>query len=452
MLRELTQQRCAGYRLISCPNRVIVRGVSPLFCRGYASIHSQDPSWRRIPQWENVSDTEYLDYKWQMNNSIYNARQLYTFLEGVLPRNIPSRTGQTHAPHSYYRMITASNFLDDIKDGAERSPMSIRLTPHILSLIDWTNPLNDPLLRQFVPLGSQIAPDHPRLRLDSLDETADSPVKGLVHRYTNKALFLGRLNGWANWRPASSVCPVYCRFCTRSYSVGVNTEIVAKSRFLPIYKKWDAMFDYIEQTPHLYDIVVSGGDSYNLTPEQLRYIGERLLKIPHVRRFRFASKGLAICPSRILDRSDQWADVLIDISNQGRKLGKQVALHTHVNHPNEITWVTAAAAQRLFEEGVTVRNQTVLLNGVNNDLQVMQQLIQSLADINIQPKAYITAKSMYSSQPLPTLRDQLRAHGLYIGDAGQVKWKNGNRHHPRNWPVAVKTYGMSLIIFLDFFT
>lgn len=88
-------------------------------------------------------------------------------------------------------MITASDFLGDIRDGAERAPMSIRLTPYVLSLIDWTNPLNDPLLRQFVPLGSQIAPDHPRLQLDSLDETGDSPVKGLVHRYTNKALFLG---------------------------------------------------------------------------------------------------------------------------------------------------------------------------------------------------------------------------------------------------------------------
>lgn len=151
------------------------------------------------------------------------------------------------------------------------------------------------------------------------------------------------------------------------------------------------MFDYIEQTPHLYDIVVSGGDSYNLAPEQLLYIGERLLKISHVRRFRFASKGLAICPSRILDRTDNWADVLIGLSNQGRKLGKHVALHTHINHPNEITWVTATAAQRLFEEGVTVRNQTVLLKGVNSDLHVMQQLIQALADINIQPVIFLAA-------------------------------------------------------------
>ena len=145
------------------------------------------------------------------------------------------------------------------------------------------------------------------------------------------------------------------------------------------------MFDYIERTPQLHDIVVSGGDSYNLSSEQIRYIGERLLDIPHIRRFRFATKGLAVCPSRILDPTDNWASALIDLSNRGRKSGKQIALHTHINHPNEISWVTVAAAQRLFEEGVVVRNQAVLLNRVNNDLESMQRLIRTLADINIQP-------------------------------------------------------------------
>lgn len=71
--------------------------------------------------------------------------------------------------------------------------MAIRLTPHILSVIDWSNPIDDPVRRQFIPLGNELIPDHHRLKLDSLNEEHDSPVKGLVHRYPTKALFLGKL-------------------------------------------------------------------------------------------------------------------------------------------------------------------------------------------------------------------------------------------------------------------
>jgi lysine 2,3-aminomutase len=100
---------------------------------------------------------------------------------------------------------------------------------------------------------------------------------------------------------------------------------------------------------------------------------------------RFASKGLAVCPSRILDTSDTWAAALIALSSQGKQRGKQTALHTHFNHPNEITWVTELAAQHLFENGIVVRNQTVLLRGVNDDVQTMSSLIRKLADMNVQP-------------------------------------------------------------------
>lgn len=145
------------------------------------------------------------------------------------------------------------------------------------------------------------------------------------------------------------------------------------------------MFEYIESTPAVQDVVVSGGDSYYLQPEQLQLVGKRLLQIPHVQRIRFATKGLAVCPMRIIDRSDGWTDTFINISNLGRSIGKQVAMHTHFNHPREITWATERAARYLFEKGVTVRNQSVLLKGVNDDLRTMSTLIRKLADLNIQP-------------------------------------------------------------------
>ena len=145
------------------------------------------------------------------------------------------------------------------------------------------------------------------------------------------------------------------------------------------------MFDYIANTPQVHDVVISGGDTLTLDPKQISDIGSRLLTIPHVSRIRFASKGVAVCPNRIIDPNDEWADALIQLSREGRKLGKTVALHTHFNHPREVTWVTRVAAQKLFQEGLTVRNQTVLLNGVNDDVDTMFELIRALAEMNIQP-------------------------------------------------------------------
>ena len=154
------------------------------------------------------------------------------------------------------------------------------------------------------------------------------------------------------------------------------------------------MASYISDTPIITDVVVSGGDSYSLAPDHLSMIGEQLLAIPHIRRIRIATKGLCVAPSRTLDEEDGWTSALIQLVQRGKELGKHVALHTHFNHPNEFSWVTREAAQKLFENGVTVRNQSVLLKGVNDDVETMGKLIRELADNNIQPVC-----------PLPPLHD-----------------------------------------------
>lgn len=113
---------------------------------------------------------------------------LYAFLESVLPEEIP-------APRTVNGgNITRKEFMEDVGRGMKQAPMSVRLTPHILSLVNWSDPINDPIRRQFIPIGSSIVPDHPQLVLDSLAETRDSPVQGLVHRYPHKVLFLGTLH------------------------------------------------------------------------------------------------------------------------------------------------------------------------------------------------------------------------------------------------------------------
>ena len=296
--------------------------------------------------------------------------KLLAFLAAVLPAEIPPSNTDSRLS----QVKSREDFMADVEAGMRVAPMAVRLTPYILSVANWADPLNDPIRRQYIPLASTIVQDHPKLSLDSLHETDDSPVENLVHRYPEKVLFL-----------ATKVCPVYCRFCTRSYGVGGNTEFLTKTSIKPGRRRWEAMLEYIEKTPVIQDVVVSGGDSYYLSADHVRFIGERLLAIPHIKRFRFATKGLAVSPTRILDRTDGWTDAFVEISNKGRALGKQVAMHTHFNHPNEITWITEKAARYLFAQGVTVRNQTVLLRGVNDDVNTMSILIRKLADLNIQP-------------------------------------------------------------------
>ncbi|MEY5026044.1 MAG: hypothetical protein RLZZ244_1572, partial [Verrucomicrobiota bacterium] len=264
-------------------------------------------------------------------------------------------------------------FYADLTAGLKFAPMALRISPHLLSLIDWESP-EDPLKLQFLPLRSRQLPDHPMLRLDSLGERKDSPVPGLTHRYPDKALFL----------PVDS-CPVYCRFCTRSYAVGADTEVVGeKLRLHADQQRWARAFAYIESQPQLEDVVVSGGDTFNLRPDHLEAIGMRLLAIPHVRRLRFATKGLCVMPQKILSDA-RWTDALTRVVEAARRLHKSAVVHTHFNHPSEVVDVTRRAMDRLVERGITVRCQTVLQDGVNAEARVMQLLVRRLGFINIQP-------------------------------------------------------------------
>lgn len=107
---------------------------------------------------------------------------------------LPKTVGTPHSlgtSNTEYRLGTREEFIKDVEAGINMAPMSIRLTPHVLSVIDWTKPFLDPARRQFIPVKSYSRSDHPRLTLDSLNEIDDSPVPGIVHRYPDKVLFLG---------------------------------------------------------------------------------------------------------------------------------------------------------------------------------------------------------------------------------------------------------------------
>lgn len=311
----------------------------------------RDPFWQAIPAWKDVDEATFCDAAWQEKQAITSPRKL---IETVGP-------------------LAPARFIEDFEQGLHQAPMTVRISPYLIALIDWSDPYADPLRRQFLPLASQLQPDHPMLTLDSLHEQEDSPVPGLTHRYFDKALFL-----------AHDICPVYCRFCTRSYAVGTDTELVEKVSIRANPERWDRAFQYLGERVEVEDVVVSGGDAYRLRADQILEIGHRLLDLPNIRRFRFATKGLAIQPMKILSDT-AWLDALTTVVERGRKLRKEVCIHTHFNHPNEVTGITEEALGRLFERGITVRNQTVFLAGVNDDAATMTELVRRLSYVNVHP-------------------------------------------------------------------
>ena len=307
--------------------------------------------WRHIPAYRDVDRATFLDHRWQAKRSVTNVRKLREAVEGLVSRD----------------------FFTEVERSLERVPMSMRISPYLISLIDWDRPEIDPIRRQFVPMARELRPDHPLVGLDSLAEKADSPVPGLTHRYPDKALFL-----------ALDTCPVYCRYCTRSYAVGLETDTVSKVQLSPRSERWEAVFDYIRTQPQLEDVVVSGGDAYQLKADHIRTIGETLLGIEHVCRIRFATKGIAVAPMKILT-DEEWTNALVDVAQLGRSRGREVMIHTHFDHPRGITEITQQATARLFDEGVTVRSQCVLLRGVNDDPALMRLLMRRMSYINVHP-------------------------------------------------------------------
>ena len=308
------------------------------------------PDWTIFSIWQNVSRAEFENHLWQDKNAITRIAQLEAALAG----------------------IASADFLQDVDAGMKQSGMSIRLNPYLLSLIDWSKPKADPIRRQFLPMASEIEEDHPCLVVDSLHEREHSPVASIVHRYPDKVLFL-----------VTEVCPVYCQYCTRSYTVGLDTPLVQKDHVASA-QYWAAAIDYIRSRPEIEDVVVSGGDVGRLKPAHLRQLGNALLDIEHVRRIRLATKILSVQPMKVLS-DPEWFNAIVELAERGRSLFKEVCVHTHLNHPREITAYVEQAMRRFHQKGVFVRNQSVLLRDVNDDAKTLRALIKGLGRVNIHP-------------------------------------------------------------------
>lgn len=227
----------------------------------------------------------------------------------------------------------------------------MRINPYFLGLI---KEAADPLWKQAVPdpveLQDRVCFEDP------LDEENLSRVPNLIHKYPDRALFL-----------VNAKCAMYCRFCTRKRKVGTDRLQITTGTL-------EAAFNYLENTPAIRDVLVSGGDPLLLDDDRLEWILENLRRIPSIEIIRIGSRVPCTLPMRVTTR-------LVKMLRKFHPL----YINTHFNHPAEITPQAAQACNRLAGAGIPLGCQTVLLKGVNNDPQTIKKLMHKLLQIRVKP-------------------------------------------------------------------
>jgi lysine 2,3-aminomutase len=234
--------------------------------------------------------------------------------------------------------------------------MAIALTPELAALIDRADLAHDPIARQFVPSAreTEIAPEE---RADPIGDEARSPVKGIVHRYPDRVLL----------KPVH-VCPVYCRFCFRREKVGPGGEALSAAEL-------ETALAYIRDRPAIWEVILTGGDPLMLAPRRLAEIVAALDAIDHVAVIRVHSRVPIAEPGRITDE--------LVTALKPRRAGLWVGVHC--NHPRELAPAARAALGRLADAGFPLLSQTVLLAGINDDVETLAGLMRALVTARVKP-------------------------------------------------------------------
>jgi lysine 2,3-aminomutase len=244
--------------------------------------------------------------------------------------------------------------VDPLAEVASR--YAVAITPAMEAQIDPTNP-NDPIAAQFRPNAREldIAPDE---LSDPIGDDAHAPVKGVVHRYPDRCLL-----------KLVHVCPVYCRFCFRREMVGPHGEGALTGADL------DAALAYIESEPRIWEVILTGGDPFLLSARRVREITQRLAAIGHVKIIRWHTRIPAVDPLRVTP----------DLVDALRVDGAATYVVLHTNHPRELTQHARAAIARIVDAGVPMLAQTVLLHGVNDDVETLDALMRALVEARVKP-------------------------------------------------------------------
>jgi len=275
-----------------------------------------------------VTTAEWNDWRWQSRNRFRTLAQI----ERVL--------------------VLSEDERDALARGGTMLPVGI--TPYYMSLLDPTDPAHA-LRRTVIPSGNEFL-RFPGEADDPLAEDSHSPVPGLVHRYPDRVLML-----------PIDFCSTYCRYCTRS-------RVVGHGELSPQSARLEAMFNYLRGATQVRDVLISGGDPLALGEENLDYILSNLRAIEHIEFVRIGTKMPAVLPQRIT-----------------RELTRVLRKHhplwmsLHFLHPEECTPETAQACERLADAGIPLGSQTVLLKGVNDDVETMKGLVHGLLKMRVRP-------------------------------------------------------------------
>ena len=310
-----------------------------------------EPDWTRLPGFADVSKEQWESALWQRQNSAKNLADLKKVFGSFLTDDLAEEL---------------------MRDQKEKATMSILVPPHMLNTMNEKDLRHDPVRKYMLPIISDRHkewPNHPRASRDSLHESEMWAVEGLTHRYPTKVL-----------AEMISTCPQYCGHCTRMDLVGNSVPQVQKHKFEHQPKeRYEAMLDYLRKTPMVRDVVVSGGDVANVPIAQLEAFVSSLLDIENIRDIRLATKGLQAIPQHFLQ--DEVLRGLERIAKKAWDRGVDIAVHTHVNHANQVTPLLGRAVKKLLEMGFRdVRNQGVLLRGINDTQKDMLELCFMLLD------------------------------------------------------------------------
>jgi lysine 2,3-aminomutase len=340
-----------------------------------------EPDWTRFPGWRDVTQEDWDSAQWQRVNCVRNLKQLRALMGGLLDDRF---------------------YADLERDQAERATMSMLVPPQMLNTMvpstdtpmpaagrDFTAAFYaDPIRRYMLPVFSDRRtdwPSHPHASRDSLHEHDMWVAEGLTHRYPTKVL--------AELLPT---CPQYCGHCTRMDLVGNSTPQVNKLKFdLKPVDRYDAMLTYLRNTPAVRDVVVSGGDVANMPWKNLEAFLDRLLEIENIRDIRLATKALMGLPQHWF--AEDVVEGVARVATKARSRGVALAIHTHVNNAQSVTPSVARASKAMLEAGVRdVRNQGVLMRGVNDTTAQLLDLCFSLTD-----GAMITPYYFYMCDMIP---------------------------------------------------
>jgi lysine 2,3-aminomutase len=250
------------------------------------------------------------------------------------------------------------NLSDDEASAIRRhtGSLPVGITPYYLTLFD-RDDASQPIRRTHIPVIDEY------LRLpgqadDPLGEDHDAAVPGLVHRYPDRVLFL-----------ATGFCSTYCRYCTRSRMVGEAGGDYTFSR-----PQWEEALSYIAAHPEIRDVLISGGDPLTLSDERLDYLLGRLRAIKHVEFVRLGTKVPVVLPMRV-------TRALIRVLKKHHPLWMSL----HFTHPCELTPEVTEATARLADAGIPLGSQTVLLKGINDEVETLKGLFHGLLMRRVRP-------------------------------------------------------------------